>query len=872
MEEDNDSKKNKGILGQVQDNAKQKLKNKAKNKILAKIIPVVLPIIGIILIVLLIIGLILLIVTTISNSIKTFLGLDSNSSATVEQDVKGAIYLSDDGKNYKINDDYINKIIEDLEKGAVDTNATGLTYSQKNSKDENGNVKESMIRNYVKAEIKTMFPKIGSSEVDGLVEIERDTGEEGTNAKKLNYVPYQTLKEYVNNNDTNAENYFSLNPNTFQLCYATINIKQIYDEKGNKINEETDVNLNEVEYQYLVSAYAMPSNFTISTHFIAQDENFMKDILKLLEKDKEIILTLEDTIQTTTTTVDYSGKIYDLLNETANYTKIKEIDEDDSTSTNSHSNRTTGQVSVNISREYDVNNENVSTYYNNLKNFKEVKTYNSTQLVLTKANTWIANKEDICNKSSYTDKQDPTIVEIKEPENDGEYNKISEETINDLRGYNVDVELQEAVDSKANDDETITINNIHIITNRKIDIKETTNEEIKQVVCRTTNKTSNVDNIQQIIDLINNEKYKKVKNNLITSADFYFSLLNQDEKTQNIEQAMRYVLYKVSGKDYGVKEYSYSDFEKAAMSSITIGSGGASYEDLNLTESDLQILYKITSAERGDGTQQQQEYVVSVILNRVLSSKFPNTVHDVVFAPMQFQPTRNGAYERANPSATTIAAVDNVVKTGDKAKCAVYFMTPASSLGQQSWLCNCQFLFNDTNDSLKDTRTSGSHNFYTTQEVISELQKYMPAGNGSIVDSAIAIHKYVRERGYKYLKLGIRLPNINGNTIDCSSYVTWVLINAGVSGFTDGMFQWNSNTFNSNPQGWQTISLQYAEPGDILVYSGHVEIVAATGSDKFIVYNCGGNSSIGSEGSPDLPETSTSGHRKSQIIKILRVP
>ena len=68
------------------------------------------------------------------------------------------------------------------------------------------------------------------------------------------------------------------------------------------------------------------------------------------------------------------------------------------------------------------------------------------------------------------------------------------------------------------------------------------------------------------------------------------------------------------------------------------------------------------------------------------------------------------------------------------------------------------------------------------------------------------------------------------------------------------------------------VSAAQAQPGDILVYNGHVEIVAATGSDSFIVYNCGGNSSIGAAGTADLPESSTSGHKKSSITKILRVP
>lgn len=384
-------------------------------------------------------------------------------------------------------------------------------------------------------------------------------------------------------------------------------------------------------------------------------------------------------------------------------------------------------------------------------------------------------------------------------------------------------------------------------------------------------KVSSNPNEKNFITLINNHYY--TRENFIDNYKLLFGLLEKNDSTANMVNTTKYLLYKLTGDKRFETEFKFDEYEPGNMNSISFGSGGASYESLNLTDKDLNILYKITSAERGAGTQQQQEYVVSVILNRVLSSQFPNTVEGVVFAPMQFQPTRNGAYDKAVPSSTTIAAVKNVVQNGDTSQCAVYFMTPGAALGQQSWLSNCEYLFNDTDEELKNTNTGESHNFYTREDIKNELQQYVVAGNDSILESAVAIHKYVRENGYTYEQLGVTLPNTNGRTIDCSSYVTWVLLNAGVGGFSNGMHQLSSSVFNRNPYGWQTVSVQEAKPGDILVYSGHVEIVAAIGTgDKFVVYNCGGDASIKAIGTSDLPETSLSSHRKSQVIKVLRVP
>ena len=142
--------------------------------------------------------------------------------------------------------------------------------------------------------------------------------------------------------------------------------------------------------------------------------------------------------------------------------------------------------------------------------------------------------------------------------------------------------------------------------------------------------------------------------------------------------------------------------------------------------------------------------------------------------------------------------------------------------------------------------------------------------SSNILQAAEKVHKYVRENGYKYAQRGVCLPNYSSRTIDCSSYVTWVLLNAGYrsSRFSEGMYQWTSSTFNSNPEGWEQISsINNAKAGDILVYNGHVEIYAgAVTNGKARVYNCGGNASIQAQ------ETGTSGHTVNQITKILRVP
>lgn len=234
-----------------------------------------------------------------------------------------------------------------------------------------------------------------------------------------------------------------------------------------------------------------------------------------------------------------------------------------------------------------------------------------------------------------------------------------------------------------------------------------------------THTEEEIENLRELIDLPGNKEW----------ICHYLAAFNN---TANIEPVMRYLISVMTGvkdpKAKSVEEFM-NGFGKTAFSEIgnssdidsgAVGSVGAGYSSIKITPEDLQMLYKITYAERGDGTQKQQEYVVSVILNRVLCSGFPNTIKGVIFAPMQFQPTRNGAYERAKPTATTIAAVNNVIKNGDTAQGAVYFMTVAASK-TQSWLSECKFLFNDGNGS------ANTHNFYTKTKYQQELSKFKQA-------------------------------------------------------------------------------------------------------------------------------------------------
>ena len=72
---------------------------------------------------------------------------------------------------------------------------------------------------------------------------------------------------------------------------------------------------------------------------------------------------------------------------------------------------------------------------------------------------------------------------------------------------------------------------------------------------------------------------------------------------------------------------------------------------ISYTDQDLDLLARLVTAEAGGEPLEAQVGVAAVVLNRVQSSKFPNSIYDVIYAPNQFSPVRKGWINK--PATTT---------------------------------------------------------------------------------------------------------------------------------------------------------------------------------------------------------------------------
>ncbi|MBP3284791.1 MAG: cell wall hydrolase [Clostridia bacterium] len=101
---------------------------------------------------------------------------------------------------------------------------------------------------------------------------------------------------------------------------------------------------------------------------------------------------------------------------------------------------------------------------------------------------------------------------------------------------------------------------------------------------------------------------------------------------------------------------------------------------LEISAEEVEILERIVQAEAGGSGYDGMLAVANVVLNRVQSERFPNTVTEVVFANRQFTPISDGRYYTVTVSDSCKQVVQDVL-SGARiiGQDALYFCTPTAS-------------------------------------------------------------------------------------------------------------------------------------------------------------------------------------------------
>ena len=125
----------------------------------------------------------------------------------------------------------------------------------------------------------------------------------------------------------------------------------------------------------------------------------------------------------------------------------------------------------------------------------------------------------------------------------------------------------------------------------------------------------------------------------------------------------------------------------------------------NLEYNEYNVLLRIVEAEAGGEDITGKMLVANVIMNRINSHRFPDTVTEVVYqknhnGKAQFSPTVDGRMDSVTVSEDTVEAVDRVLNGEDSSNGALYFRSVRAN---SAW----------HDGALRRVLEHGNHIFYT---------------------------------------------------------------------------------------------------------------------------------------------------------------
>lgn len=100
---------------------------------------------------------------------------------------------------------------------------------------------------------------------------------------------------------------------------------------------------------------------------------------------------------------------------------------------------------------------------------------------------------------------------------------------------------------------------------------------------------------------------------------------------------------------------------------------------ISYSNEDYQVLLKIVQAEAGICDEKGKILVANVVINRVKSKRFPNSIKSVVYAPKQFSPVGNGSINRVQVTQETVECVNRALAGEDYSQGALFFMNRGKS-------------------------------------------------------------------------------------------------------------------------------------------------------------------------------------------------
>ena len=463
----------------------------------------------------------------------------------------------------KIKDEDISKVIKEIENLGFDMDDLWLlgdiekedTDNEETLKKKQEEAAKKYIRKFLEAQLVTETPHYEpviasgnayNQKTYGQVYIYRANDQEYINenskATPMSWMSYSTMQEEAEKNNEKGLN-------AIKNHYSIDDEGKLVIAQWTKIEttgkaDEVIISLKHIDYKSAISQYTTPMNFFIYLTMVSQNPEFVSAVTDMV-KNSRIELTIMDT-----KTVNVEEEKYSFTRNTKT----------------THETKRQGVV--------------INTYTTSRSRGVEQTTTTTTTTVvptpkITYAKTWfseqritykIANQDPYHNYEKYTENEDSSLADDAEP-GDPQANGSTSWNTNKCREITTDVTGTTYKEE--------TRGNVIDKTGEKGSngvTQDSYKNERRQVKNNFTvdDKTTFLGLLDDYFKIPNSNRYEAAgKTNMVGGAEWLFGLMEKDGRLQNLEQVMRYVMYKYTGKEYGVKELDLSIFNIRDFSDLT---------------------------------------------------------------------------------------------------------------------------------------------------------------------------------------------------------------------------------------------------------------------------------------------------------------
>lgn len=463
----------------------------------------------------------------------------------------------------KIKDEDISKVIKEIENLGFDMDDLWLlgdiekedTDNEETLKKKQEEAAKKYIRKFLEAQLVTETPHYEpviasgnayNQKTYGQVYIYRANDQEYINenskATPMSWMSYSTMQEEAAKNNEKGLN-------AIKNHYSIDDEGKLVIAQWTKIEttgkaDEVIISLKHIDYKSAISQYTTPMNFFIYLTMVSQNPEFVSAVTDMV-KNSRIELTIMDT-----KTVNVEEEKYSFTRNTKT----------------THETKRQGVV--------------INTYTTSRSRGVEQTTTTTTTTVvptpkITYAKTWfseqritykIANQDPYHNYEKYTENEDSSLADDAEP-GDPQANGSTSWNTNKCREITTDVTgTTYKEETRGNVTDKTGEKGSNGVT------QDSYKNERRQVKNNFTvdDKTTFLGLLDDYFKIPNSNRYEAAgKTNMVGGAEWLFGLMEKDGRLQNLEQVMRYVMYKYTGKEYGVKELDLSIFNIRDFSDLT---------------------------------------------------------------------------------------------------------------------------------------------------------------------------------------------------------------------------------------------------------------------------------------------------------------